>query len=223
MIDNILSLIAPHPCSGCGIEGTLLCENCKYDITSELFSGCIACGNLALDTTGLCGRCRVPYQRAWCVGERKDTLYQLLERYKFHRAQEGYRHLAGLLDATLPVLPHTTRIVPVPTISTHIRVRGYDHILLIAREFARIRGLTVDPCIRRIGTTKQLGATRAQRIAQAKQAFRGLAVSDTAPPYLILDDVVTTGSTLKFAAKTLKSQGVEQIWVAAVCRQPMVR
>src|SRR5438445_12581192 len=81
MIDDILSIVAPLLCYGCGIEGTLLCDNCKYNISTEKFIQCIACGGASL--AGVCRQCRVPYSRGWCVGERSGVLQRLIGNYKF--------------------------------------------------------------------------------------------------------------------------------------------
>ncbi len=152
MIDTPLSFIAPHYCCGCAEMGSLLCVNCKYDITSEPFGRCIACGQLAEIQIGICRRCRVPYSRAWCAGERSGSLERLVSDFKFHNARSAYRHLAGLLDATLPELPRSMVIVPVPTVHSHIRQRGYDHMALVGRALGKRRRLRVHTGLRRVSS-----------------------------------------------------------------------
>lgn len=221
MIDTLLSLIAPHHCYGCSKTGSLLCENCKYNIISDSFNICIACGRLSSPLTGLCGQCNVGYERAWCVGERADELRQLIESYKFYRAQAAYKPLGALLHETLPDLPSSTIVVPVPTIPSHIRQRGYDHTLLVARSVAKQRNLLVSPALQRRTFTKQVGADRALRIRQAQKAFRCTRRLQEGVPYLLIDDVVTTGATLEYAARTLKKAGATVVWAAALARQPL--
>lgn len=82
MINTILSAIAPHYCCGCDKIGSLLCEDCKNYITLEIELVCIVCGCLAFNSC-LCNKCKVPYERAWVVGERKDALQRLIGLYKF--------------------------------------------------------------------------------------------------------------------------------------------
>lgn len=221
MIDTLLSLLAPHHCYGCGKVGSLLCENCKYNITSDSFNICISCGYLASPATGLCGRCKVAYERAWCVGERADELQQLIKSFKFQRAKAAYRPLADLLSETLPELPKNTVIVPIPTLSSHIRQRGYDHTLLVARRLASSMNLHVEPVLRRQTATKQVGADRALRLEQARAAFSCNQTLKSDVPYLLVDDVITTGATLEYAARSLKKTGATVVWVAAVARQPL--
>ena len=221
MIDSILSLIAPHYCCGCQKIGVLLCVECKYNITSEPFGGCINCAKPFSAQTGVCGRCKTPYSRAWCVGQRKDELETLLNAYKFENARATYKTLADLLDAVLPQLPSSTIIVPVPTIPSHVRQRGYDHTALIARELARRRSLPYSSCVVRVTNSVQRGRGRRERVTQAKQAFSCRSNQVKAETYLLVDDVVTTGSTMRYAARALIKAGARDVWVASISRQPL--
>lgn len=221
MIEPLLSIIAPHHCCGCQKIGTLLCDNCKYDIVSEPYDACIACGVAIAGVDGLCGVCRVPYDRAWCVAPRQDHLQRLIGNFKFTNARAAYIPLAGLLDARLPQLPPGTAIVPVPTIASHVRQRGYDHTLLIAKRFANGRGLTVDMSLRRATNTMQRGVGARQRTQQAKRAFACPTDLNPEVTYLLIDDVVTTGATVKYAAKALRDAGAQHVWVATISRQPL--
>lgn len=220
MIDDLLSHIAPHLCYGCHKMGTLLCDNCKYNIVSERVTACIACGEPA-GVRGVCGGCRLPYSRAWCVGDRTDELRRLIDGYKFRYERAAYRSLAGLLLDCVDQLPESAIVVPIPTVSSHIRERGYDHMQLVAREFARHRRLAYKPLINRITTTTQRNASRSVRIAQANQAFRVSQPVNSSVPYVLIDDVITTGSTIAAAAKSLRSAGADTVWVAVIARQPL--
>ena len=179
---------------------------------------CIACNRLTTPMW-LCNTCKLPYEKAWVVGERKDTLQRLIGLYKFERAKSAYKDLADLLLDTLPELPLGTVIVPIPTVSSHIRERGYDHMLLIAKYIARARGLSCQRLLYRKTNTKQRQATAAQRVAQAKQAFGVTGQIEPNRPYLLLDDVFTTGATIKYASRVLSEAGAKHIWVAVIARQ----
>jgi ComF family protein len=219
MIDILLSLIAPHLCFGCGKNGTLLCHNCKYDIINQDFMSCIGCGRSTSST--ICSICHLPYEKAWCVGERSGSLEALINNYKFENARAAHLSLADLLHTTLPILPPEVIIVPVPTVSSHIRQRGYDHTWLVAARLAKLRGHTVQSLIERQTSTKQRGVNRRQRMKQAKEAFTVRKLINPTLPYLLVDDVVTTGATLHYAARALRDAGATIVWVAVVARQPL--
>ena len=221
MIDKCLALLAPHLCPGCGIEGSLLCDSCKNDILDEHFLYCIACGKGLPGRNGLCSECMMPYERAWCVADRRDHLQQLIGNFKFTNAHAAHRPLAELLHEHLPTLPTNTIVVPVPTVSSHIRQRGYDHMLLIARHFARIRGYMLDTVLQRATSTQQRSKGRAERVRQARSAFVCNKSLDPDKPYLLIDDVITTGATVRYAAQKLLDSGASAVWVASISRQPL--
>lgn len=161
----------------------------------------------------------MPYERAWCVGERSGTLQRLIGLYKFERAKSGYESLGDLVLETLPDLPTNTIIVPIPTVPSHIRERGYDHMLLIAKYIAKVKGLKYQQPLGRKTLTKQRQANAKQRTTQAKNAFEIIGKINPEIPYLLIDDVMTTGATIKYAAKTLKAAGAKHIWVVIIARQ----
>lgn len=220
MMDKTLSFIAPHLCFGCNKLGNLLCDNCKYDIVNDIFQHCLGCGQLASAATGICGECHLPYSRAWCIGERIGVLGKLIDAYKFERTYAAHKIFAELLAVILPELPENVVIVSIPTVAAHIRQRGYDHTRQIAKVLAKRTGRRLASPLIRATTTKQRDASRAVRIAQAKHAFKVKTI-DANTCYLLVDDVVTTGATVKYAAKTLRDAGAKDVWVAAIARQPL--
>lgn len=102
-----------------------------------------------------------------------------------------------------------------------MRERGYNHTVLVARYIAKRRNLRLDQSLVRATTTMQRHASAAERHKQAKLAFavKGELLKNT--PYVLIDDVVTTGATIKYAAQALKDAGVHQVWVAVVARQTL--
>lgn len=218
---SLADLLAPHLCKSCGATGSILCDSCIYDIIENPFTYCIVCRR-PTNSKALCGSCSEPYERAWCVGEHVDAIKSLVAELKFDRAASVARQLAALLDQAIDDLPTGTVVTSIPTHSAHIRRRGYDHARLIAREFAQRRGLRYRDLLKRQTQVEQRGANRANRMAQAKRAFTAR-FDDVHDTVLLIDDVFTTGATVRNGAAVLRKAGAERVWVAVVARQPLPR
>jgi ComF family protein len=219
MINKLMQIVAPHYCYGCAKVGTTLCLECKYDIVEDATGGCIVCQRPA--RLGICSECQDSYVRAWYVGERDGTLRKLVDAYKFERVADASGALASLLNDYLPLLPNDVIVVPVPTIARHIRQRGYDHTWLIAKHFAKRRRLAMATPLRRVNTSVQLGKNKRERFVQAEASYRCQGSLDADAIYLLVDDIVTTGATLRACATAMRSAGAREVWVAVLARQAL--
>ncbi len=220
MIDKILQSIAPHHCYSCQKIGDVLCDSCIYNIANDVQNTCIECRSPAL--SGVCGSCKLPFSKTWVIGAREDELARVIGDFKWARLYSAHESLSKLLDTSLPVLPASTVIIPIPTISHHKRIRGYDHADLMAGGFASARNLTKQKLLKRKSNTIQhKAADKVERQQQAEGAFYCDVDLDPTVPYLLIDDIVTTGSTIKAATRVLKRAGANEVWVAAIARQPL--
>lgn len=217
-LDTLLSCIAPHHCYGCGATGSLLCRACLEAVKQHHCRVCVICGQPCAGGN-VCRRHALPYRALDCVLWRRGAVARLIDDYKFHRVRAVSSVLARLLDELLPEYDASTVVVPVPTAPANIRKRGYDHMLLVAQQFARRRGLMIErPLVRQTNVTQHYARSAAERRKQAQWFFRTSDVkADT--PYLILDDIFTTGSTIKAAAQTLQVAGARDICVGIIARQ----
>jgi len=219
MVERVLHIIAPHPCSGCGKVGVVLCEDCKNDIISEPFLGCILCGVPQRD--GICPSHTSSITRSFTVSERIGALEQLINRYKFEHVKAAALPLAQLLDETLPLFPEVIELIPIPTVRSHIRERGYDQVELLARFISSMRDIPIRRVLMRRTNKTQHTVGRDERLMQASDAFCLKSPSFLhGKTVLLLDDVVTTGATLESAAKLLKAAGAT-VWTATLARQPL--
>ena len=216
-IDTLLSYIAPHYCYGCGATGSLLCRSCLEAMKRHHCQVCVICGQPCA-SGNVCRRHALPYEALNCVLWRRGAVARLIDDYKFYRVRAASGVLARLLDELLPEYDASTVVVPVPTAPANIRKRGYDHMLLVARQFARRRGLRVErPLVRQTNVTQHYARSAAERRKQAQQFFRARSAQADVP-YLILDDIFTTGSTIAAAAQTLRAAGARDIRVGIVAR-----
>ena len=197
-----------------------MCDSCKYDIVSEPFERCLVCLLPSADSN-LCRSCAGAHSivDAWCVAARSDSLKTLLDRYKFVSARAAGGVATTLLDARLPILPDDIVITTVPTAATNQRSRGFDHTAHIARKLARSRGLTYLSTLRRLDNTTQHFRARAERLKLSADSFEIIGK----PPLklLLIDDIYTTGATVRACVGALKSAGVSEVYVAIIARQTL--
>lgn len=213
MFDKLISLIAPYNCLMCSSEGDLLCSQCFDNAIDPIPSRCYKCARLT-DNFAVCQSCkRSSYLKSvYTVTTLDGPPKQLLYGLKFTRTKQASTTICRFLDELVPELPHGATITFVPTATSRIRLRGYDQVELIAKKFAKCRGLTFTPLLRRVGQSMQVGATRTERSKQATKSYvySGKKV-DTRRPVLIVDDILTTGATLEACTKQLRQAGFKNI------------
>jgi ComF family protein len=151
----------------------------------------------------------------------------LTTRLKFGRSLAAGRVLGELwIDALRdapPVLPHA--LVPVPLHADRLRERGYNQALELARPLAAALQIPLrDDLLARVrATSAQSNLDAAERRKNLRGAFR--AADTAAPPahVAVVDDVMTTGATLRECARTLLRAGAERVDVWALARAPKLR
>lgn len=221
MLEHIIDILAPHYCVGCKSSGSILCEACSDELTGAT-SQCYRC-HQPTAPSWVCQYCSKNnvVNDVWIADLYDGRLKAAIGALKFHGARRGARDLARVLAMVVPILPETTVVCAVPTAPSRIRQRGYDHAGMLARDFVRLRTLTYTPLLSRRTSSRQVGADRRRRLAQAREAFD---IKETAPipeSVLIIDDVITTGATVEAAARCLKKAGVKTVYVAAVAFEPL--
>lgn len=226
-IVNLLDLIVPHICRGCGRIGSPLCDCCKNNIILNHHNICPVCHHSC--PTGKCPRCK-HLPPIFIAGSRTDLIGQLIHDYKFNSVRALARSLAEILNDIIPsnlssITTNITnspqiQIVPLPTISKHIRERGLDHTYLIAKHFAHLRGSNcrVSKLLTRNQNTVQVGSSREVRLTQASSAYSLVknAAINPSTTYILFDDVWTTGASLQAAYAILQKTGISNIIIAAL-------
>lgn len=210
MLEAIIRVLAPHYCFGCNAEDTLLCDACRNAELRLVPSRCYGCKKLTRDYA-VCKSCRRhgPLKHVWPGCEYTALPRQLIHVYKFERAKAGYEPIARQMSEVVPLIDAV--VVPVPTATTRVRQRGYDHTALIAKRFAQARSLPYQNVLMRLGQQRQVGAERSVRLEQAASFFMIKPKLPMPERVLLIDDVLTTGATLQAAARCLKQAGVKEV------------
>jgi len=185
--------------------------------------------------TPICGPCRhqpPEFTRAAAYGSYDGALRELIHLLKYQGVRPASTVLGGMLARALlafsgdfgEVAPIA---VPVPLHSSKLRSRGFNQSEVVARvalkhfRTARLQRLELNTRVlsRVRRTQSQIGMTHAQRSENVHGAFAVLRSDEIAGrDVLLLDDVLTTGTTANECARVLKQSGAEQVFVATVAR-----
>lgn len=220
MIDGLFGIIAPHYCYGCGLKGAILCKCCKNDIledhTISLIANSYAHNSKAINLPSK----KLQESLVWGGSPREGVLAEVIDAHKFKRAKSAYRPLAELLFESLPSLPKSIVVVPVPAAPKNVRIRGYDHMTLIAKELGRLGGWRVTSLLKRnSNVTQHFSKSATVRRSQAKNFFSIRQQPEARITYLVVDDILTTGATLDAAVDCLEQAGAKTVLTAVVARQ----
>jgi ComF family protein len=224
-LQAIQTRLFPPTCVLCGRMGAAdydLCHACLADLPYNSPS-CQRCA-LPLPTEGLCGRCLrhpPPYVRSFALFRYAAPVDHLLTGLKFHHRLCLSRLLGDLManvlasaDRPLPEL-----LVPVPLHRTRLRERGYNQALELALPIAKRLDIPLERqrCQRVRATFPQTRLSARDRRLNIKGAFR-VAGTIEAHRVAIVDDVVTTGHTVRELARALRRAGAGEVEVWSCAR-----
>ena len=183
---------------------------------------CRHCGNTLAADANHCGQCLTtprPWQRFYRIGEYQFPLRHLIHQLKFQRkfwlAQPLGEMLAQQIEDPAPLL------LPIPLHPLRLLQRGFNQSSLIAQAVAQQTGsqLSTQQLKRQRYTPPQHRLSKAQRQHNLAQAF--ILKGGKLPSHVALvDDVVTTGSTVAAAASVLRQQGVQRVDIYCLCYTP---
>ncbi|WP_025095674.1 ComF family protein [Acinetobacter soli] len=154
--------------------------------------------------------------------EYADPINQIVQQFKYHEKLHHQRLLTQLI-LQLP-LPRVQAIVPMPISTARLCERGYNQAMLIAEGVAKQLNLPIwQPVLRRAEHT-QKGLSRLERIAGIEQQFvPDLRVRTRFRRVMIIDDVVTTGSSIYALSQALTTLGCQRIYPVCVATASVSR
>lgn len=209
---------------------------------------CRKCGRdaVGLDGEYLCDDCRQHrphFDRAASVFRFEGEARELVNAFKFREKLYLRDDLVDFLEAAVRArfrVDEIACVMPIPSTLTHRLLRGYNQCAILAQALAKRLGKPYRPLLRRVGHPEKQGgldeAARRENVIDTfapTRSFRlptpdcRLPVPDSrlstfdsrlSAPVLVLDDIMTTGSTLSEAARTLKAAGVETVWTVSLAR-----
>ena len=220
---SALDLLFPLSCAVCGREGRYLCPGCEARLPRLLEPYCRRCADP--NEEGVCDWCRsrppafdgvrAPYLM-------EDAVREMVHHFKYRNLRAAAPELGCLLASYLEAEPTRAEVlVPVPLHPRRERERGYNQAELLAHELSRLTGLPMEShAVRRTRNTPPQVSMRGHddRGRAVRGAFE--CVGDVAGRrVLLIDDVVTSGSTMSACASALKDAGARSVWGLSLARQ----
>jgi len=236
--ETLIDLVYPPHCAGCGVAmpsgagqaaGKWLCEKCEGDIRRLDGPKCAICSRPyegAIDFFA-CPNCRgeaLHLEFAVAVVHAKGLARELIHRFKYGREFHLRRVLGDWLveafeDARLAEMKEI-RLVPVPLHPVRLRERKFNQAEALAEWASRRLSVRMErPLRRKLHTVTQTQFDRRQRMRNLRDAFalrHNADVKDKS--FLLVDDVLTTGSTLDECARVLLEGGACSVRAITVAR-----
>jgi len=144
--------------------------------------------------------------------------------FKFRRAFHLRDDLVDFLEAVTRArfkVDEIEVVLPVPSRLLHRFLRGYNQCEVLARPLAKRLGLPYSASVlKRCGSPKRQGGlkedARRENVKGTFKVVRPALVENRV--VLVVDDIMTTGSTLSEAARTLKAAGAKKVWTVSIAR-----
>jgi ComF family protein len=226
MINKFLSILFPEKCPVCNMlsddhEIAPICSECWQDIHPFKGTRCQRCGRpLVSDISIECADClreEPPFQKIKSYGIYDGTLRLALNLFKYYRIKRLAKPVSELLKKV--DVPDTDMVIPVPLYKKRLRQREFNQSALIARYIARYTGAELSTgCLVKIReTAPQVGLNAQQRQKNVRNAFRVLDKHlIKGKSVLLIDDVFTTGATIRECSKMLVGAGAGDVFAITV-------
>ena len=151
---------------------------------------------------------------------------KLIRAVKFHNKRNlAYYQTLVMFQyfSKIPQKPDKATVIPVPVYSLKKRRRKFDHVAVVAEEFCKLTGYNLNKTsLKRTKYTEPLykfSASKRAKILENSFEFNPSGINFE-NPVIVLDDISTTGSTLKEIKKVLSEKGVNNvIFFTTACAQ----
>lgn len=229
---GVLDFFFPKYCVRCRKIGSYICANCFAYLTFDDGGLCLACGRPSVEgMTHLGCRGRYIIDGALASLAYKGVTKKLIYTFKYKpyvtdlAKTIGDLFYEGIIQKELfhKAFSKNTVFVPIPLHSSKLTKRGYNQSAILAEDLAkRFNCSMVDVLVRVKNTKSQFGLKKDARRENMKGAFIVKEIPNQVrndiDTIFLVDDILTTGSTLFEASYVLKKAGVRRVWGIVLAR-----
>jgi len=203
--ENIIDILFPKTCVACGKEGEYVCENCSLFLSEA--------PNI-IKTSGL--------EELVSIWEYEGLIRNIIFKIKYEGMFDAVNELVEkAFERREPYVPEDVKITFVPMFKKKEKRRGFNQAELIAKKVGKITGKEVVPLLEKIkDTASQTKLDKEGRMINVKDSFSLLKsiYKPLAENILLIDDIWTSGATMRECCKILKEAGAKRVWGFTLAR-----
>jgi ComF family protein len=218
---SAVDIVYPKRCAGCGRRGAWVCGECIARYQPFAKPWCDRCGVPKAGQRCQCASTPPGLRRIRSYGPFDGWLREAILQFKYEAEWGRAEHLSPLLSSLVADLGDVEALVPVPLHPARLRQRGFNQSYLLAKHLGSLMKVPVEePLVRTRRTQAQARLKGIDRAANVADAFAVPVAEQVKDRVIVLiDDVVTTGSTLAACATVLRTAGAGSISAVTVARE----
>lgn len=228
ILNSLSNLFYPPQCFSCNRrieEEQILCEKCSEEMIPVSHNSCTFCNKDTINTL-ICEECKkdYPFDEVVCAYSFNLPIQRLIHHFKYNEFRRIGAYLGSKLAeliSTYSFISDTDYIIAVPLHKTKKRFRGFNQAEIIAEALSVKLNI---PILKNVLKRKKYTQTQTQlkkheREKNVANAFHLKNIGTIRnKSVLLVDDVLTTGSTMKSIALLLKENFVKHIYVCTLAR-----
>ena len=227
-ISKLIEVLLPYTCILCNSLSDQRIDLCSYYFNNLPFypTSCIKCGKPITKIASQCGQClKSPpqFNNTHILFQYKPPITKLLKRLKFNQNLTNAKVLGELLAKYVAIkyanLKFPNVLLPIPLHPKRIKQRGFNQTIELARPIAKLLKIPIEYkfCHRVRETLPQTMLPAHARRKNLQNAFY-INANLTGMHIAVIEDVITTGSTIKSFCQALKQAGAHKIDIWCIAR-----
>jgi len=230
MKNKIMRILFTNTCHICGqtigVNENNICEECREEVVYIGMNKCTRCGRWLKDEEGVfCIQCREAksyFDQGVNLfvhsGRVSKSVYQF--KYDNRREYSGFyvREIMRVYGCLIKQW-NVDVIIPIPIHRKRKQKRGYNQAEILAEELSKVSGIPVEKkvLIRSIDTVPQKELNEGMRMQNLQSAFMvDREKTKKIHRVLLVDDILTTGTTLNVCSRLLKTAGVGKVFFVCI-------